>query len=133
MKTVKVWRVIGLAIALEAVLFVTLVPLISRLSWTWLMVAIAAGCAIFGYAAGWLVARGMSSGAALHGLLIGLLATVIYFVLNIFQPGGIMAAVNFYGATIFVTVNGLKIAACVAGAVMHRADRVSGPAVSAVR
>ena len=108
-------RVIVLAVALEAVLFATLVPLISRLDRTPLMTAIGAGCAIFGFAAGWLVARGLTSGRLLHGLLVGVLATVIYLGINVFQPGGVMAAVTFYGLPLFLGLNGLRIVGCLIG------------------
>ena len=122
-------RIVGLAIALEAVLFATLVPLISRLGFTSLMVAIGAGCAIFGYVAGWLVARGLSSGAALHGALVGVIATLIYLGINLTQPGGIMAAVAFYGAPLFVGVNALRIVGCVAGALTAKRPAAATAAV----
>jgi hypothetical protein len=121
MTTIRWGRIIGLAIALEAVLFVTLVPLISRLGHVWLMTAIAAGCAIFGYVAGRLAARGLQSDRLLHGLLVGIIATAIYLAINVFQPGGIGAALAFYGATLFVAVNALRIVGCLAGAYTFRA------------
>ena len=119
MISIRWGRIVGLAFALEAVLFATLVPLISRLSWSRLMLAIAAGCLVFGYVAGRLVARGLTSGAALHGLLVGVIATAIYIAINLAQPGGLAAAVMFYGAPLFVGINALRIVGCVAGAAQH--------------
>jgi hypothetical protein len=118
MSSIRWIRVVVLAVALEAALFVTLVPLISRLSWLWLMIVIALGCAVFGYIAGRLVAKGLASGAALHGLLVGGIATAIYLAINVAQPGGIAAAVAFYGAPLFIGVNALRIAGSVAGAIL---------------
>ena len=122
-------RIVGLAFALEAVLFATLLPLIPKLTWTPLMVAIAAGCLVFGYAAGWLVARGLSSGAALHGALVGVLATLIYLAINLTQPGGITAAMAFYGPPLFVGINALRIVGCVAGALTARRPAAAAAAV----
>jgi len=115
MTSIRWGRIVILAIALEAVLFATLVPLISRLGFNALMLAIAFGCLLFGYIAGWIVATGTSR-PVLHGLLVGILATAIYLAINLFQPGGIGAAVAFYGAPLFIVVNALRIAGSVSGA-----------------
>lgn len=110
-------RIVLLAIALEAALFVTLVPLISRLSFTPLMIAIGGGCALFGYISGRIAAIGLTpSRAVLHGALVGILATIIYLAVNLLQPGGLGAAVTFYGAPLFVGLNALRIVGCMAGA-----------------
>jgi len=120
MTPIRWLRVLVLAVALEAVLFATLVPLISRLGRPLLMTAIAAGCLVFAYIAGRLVARGLTSGAALNGLLVGVIATLLYIAINMTQPGGVMAAVTFYGAPLFVAVNALRIVGSVLGA-LHQA------------
>jgi hypothetical protein len=109
-------RVVGLAFALEAALFAALVPIQSLLRLRVWFAAVAIGCALFGYAAGRLAARGLPSRALLHGFLVGLLATIIYIVLCMTGPGGLPAAVAFYGAPLFVAVNALRIAGCAAGA-----------------
>ena len=112
-------RVIGLAFALEAALFVTLVPLISRIPQNVLFVLIGIGCAVFGFIAGWLAARGLPSRGVLHGSLVGVLATIIYLVLCVVGPGGIPAAAAFYGTLLFVSLNALRIAGSTAGAVLQ--------------
>ena len=124
MTTIRWGRVIGLAFALEAALFAALVPLISRLSLRTLFVVIAIGCAVFGYVAGRLVARGLTSGAALHGLLTGVVATAMYIVVCMLGQGGLAAAVAFYGLPLYVGINALRIAGSTAGA-MHQASRSS--------
>ena len=113
-------RVVGLAFALEAALFAALVPLQAVLSLHVWFVAVAVGCAVFGYAAGRLAARGLTSQAVLHGILVGVIATGIYLVINLLAPGGLAAAVAFYGAPLFVAVNALRIVGCAAGA-FHQA------------
>jgi Na+/proline symporter len=110
-------RIVGLAIALEAMLFVTLVPLQTRLDLRAWFVAVTIGCVLFGYIAGRLAARGLTARAALHGLLVGVLATIIYLVLCMLGPGGLSAAVDLYGAPLYVLLNALRIVACVTGAI----------------
>jgi len=113
-------RVIGLAFALEVVLFVTLVPLQPLLARNTWFAAVTFGCALFGYIAGRLAARGLRSQAVLHGLLVGILATIIYLAICTLAPGGIAAAVAVYGAPLFVLLNALRIAGCTVGAVHGR-------------
>jgi hypothetical protein len=113
-------RIIGLAFALEVGLFVTLVPLQPPLARNTWFAAVTFGCALFGYIAGRLAASGLRSHAVLHGLLVGILATIIYFVICALAPGGIAAAVAAYGAPLFVLLNALKIVSCTVGAVHGR-------------
>jgi hypothetical protein len=115
-------RVIGLAFALEAALFAALVPLQQLLSLRVWFTAVAIGCAVFAYAAGRLAARGLTSHAVLHGLLVGVIATGIYLVINVFAPGGLRATVAFYGATLFVLLNALRIAGCAVGALHQQSS-----------
>jgi hypothetical protein len=117
-------RIVGLAFALEVTLFVTLVPLQKPLGLRPWFVAVTIGCVLFGYIAGRLAARGLTSRAALHGLLVGVLATIIYLVLCMLGPGGLSAAVGFYGAPLYVLLNALRIASCVTGAI-HGTKRIA--------
>jgi hypothetical protein len=117
-------RVIGLAFALEAVLFASLVPLQQVISQRLWFVLVAIGCAVFGYIAGRLAARGLTSGVVLNGLLVGVLATIIYIVLCMLGPGGLPAAIAAYGAPLYILNNALRIAGCVIGAVHQGATQV---------
>ena len=117
MKNIRWGRIVGLAFALEATLFVTLVPLQKPLALRLWFVPVTVGCAFFGYIAGRLAARGLTSRAALHGFLVGVLATTIYLALCMLGPGGISAAVDLYGAPLYVLLNALRIAGCVTGAI----------------
>lgn len=116
-------RVIGLAFALEIVLFAVFVPLQSVLSPGAWFAGVAIGCALFGYVAGRIAAIGLISRAALHGLLVGLVATTIYILICVFGPGGLPAAVAAYGAPLYVLNNVLRIAGCTVGAVHQGAGR----------
>jgi hypothetical protein len=117
-------RIVGLAFALEAALFVTLVPLQPLISQRLWFVAVTIGCALFGCLAGRFAARGLTSRAVLHGLLVGILATIIYIGLCLAGPGGIAAAVAVYGAPLYVSLNVLRIVSCAAGA-MHGESRIA--------
>jgi len=110
-------RIVGLAFALEAALFVTLVPLQKPLALRTWFVAVTIGCALFGYIAGRFAARDLPSRGALHGLLVGVLATMIYLALCMLGPGGLPAAVSLYGAPLYVLLNVLRIAACATGSI----------------
>jgi hypothetical protein len=118
-------RVVGIAFALEAVLFAVLVPIQGLLSLTVWFVAVTIGCFVFGYAAGLWVARGVTSRFALHGFLVGAVATLIYLALCALAPGGIPAAAAMYGTALYVLNNALRMAGCALGA-MHQERRSRG-------
>jgi len=115
-------RVVGIAVALEAVLFVVLVPIQQLLGLTVWFAAVAIGCFVLGYAAGLWVARGVTSRRALHGLLVGAVATLIYLAICALAPGGIPAAAAVYGTPLYMLNNALRIAGCALGA-MHQERR----------
>ena len=118
-------RVVGIAFALEAVLFAVLVPMQGLLGLTVWFAAVAIGCFVFGYAAGRWVARGVTSRLALHGLLVGAVATLIYLALCALAPGGIPAAAAIYGTPLYILNNALRIAGCSLGAAhQERGSRV---------
>ena len=118
-------RVVGIAFALEAVLFAVLVPIQGLLGPTVWFAAVAIGCFVFGYAAGRWVARGVTSRPALHGFLVGVVATLIYLALCALGPGGIPAAAAIYGTPLYMLNNALRIAGCALGAVhQERRSRV---------
>jgi hypothetical protein len=72
--------------------------------------------AVFG---AWAV-RKETSGFALKGLLLGVIAMTIYFGLCSLAPGGLRAVVAGYGLTMFVTFNVLRTAGCIAGAMSRK-------------
>lgn len=109
-------RIVVAACALEAALFAVLLPLQPVLSPRMWLGAVAICCALFSYGAGWVAARRLQSGALVHGLLVGVLATSLYIALNMAQPGGVSAAVAFYGGPLFALLNLLRIAGCAIGA-----------------
>ena len=108
-------RVVLLALALEVVLFATLLPIQPLLSPRAWLVAVGIGAVVFSYAAGWLAGRGLKTGGALNGFLVGAIETAVYLALNFFGPGGIAVALGVYGLPLFVLLNVAKVAASTAG------------------
>jgi hypothetical protein len=87
-------------------------------------VAVALACFGFGWLFGaWAVARA-TSGFALQGLLVGLVAMAMYFGMCAMAPGGLTGVVAAYGLTMFVAFNALRTLGCVLGAA-YRGAKIS--------
>lgn len=111
------WRLVVLsALLLEIVLFAVLVP-IGFVSTTVFLVAVPIGCFVFGYLVTRWLLQTLSSGLLLHGTLVGVVATAMYFGLIFMQPGGLSSAIAVYGAPLFWFSQAMRIAGCVTGAV----------------
>lgn len=108
-------RILVAAFVLEVVLLVTLVPIQIFIGTQPFLIAVPIGCFVFGALAGMWPLRRLQSGFILHGALIGIVATLIYLGLCAMAPGGILAAAAAYGPAMFVFVNLLRIAGCLAG------------------
>jgi hypothetical protein len=110
------WRRVVLgALLLEMVLFAVLVP-ISFVNTTVFLVAVPIGCFVFGYLVTRWLLRTLSSGMLLHGTLLGVVATAMYFGLVFMQPDGLSSAIAIYGVPLFWFSQAMRIAGCVTGA-----------------
>ena len=107
-------RVVLGALLLELILFVVLVP-IGFANTAIFLIAVPIGCFVFGYLVTKWVLRTLTSGWVLHGALVGIVATAMYFGLVMSSPGGLAAGVATYGAPLFYFCQVLRIAGCVAG------------------
>jgi hypothetical protein len=119
-------RIIAGAFLLELLLLVTLVPiglifgmpgLPGATDFTVFFIAVPVGCFLGGVAAGAWVSRPLPANHALHGLLTGVGATLIYLALCTTQPDSIAGVIAGYGATLFWVSQALRIAGSIAGAV----------------
>jgi hypothetical protein len=108
-------RVVLGALLLEIVLFTVLVP-ISFVSTTVFLAAVPIGCFVFGYLVTRWLLRALSSGLLLHGALVGIAATAMYFGLVFMQPDGLSGVIAVYGAPLFWFSQAMRIAGCVTGA-----------------
>src|SRR5262245_19860953 len=79
------------------------------------LAAAAIGCAVLGFLFGKWVARAAGSQHALHGLLLGIVATVMYIGLCSLAPGGIVGVITAYSPALYALFNVLRIGGCWAG------------------
>jgi hypothetical protein len=108
-------RVALIALVLEVVLFAVLVP-ISFISMTTFLVAVPIGAFAFAFlVTSWLL-KPVTMALLPHGVLVGVVATMMYFGLVAAQPGGVQAAVAVYGVPLFWFSQALRVAGCIAGA-----------------
>jgi hypothetical protein len=75
-------------------------------------VSAAVGCAGLGFLFGLWTARKASSRPGLHGLLTGIVASVIYFGLCLLAPGGLPAVIAAYSPAIYGLLNVLRTLGC---------------------
>ena len=126
-------RIVAGAVAIEVLLIAAAIPMFAffdnpfvegagneTASYTPIFVTISAACFVIGALCGHWVARPLSSQVALHGLLVGILATTLYLAIASIPPNTIAAVAAAYGAFWFVLANGLRIAGAVAGAAYRR-------------
>lgn len=120
-------RILSGAFLLELLLFVVLIPIgltfgmpgaPGATDFTVFFIAVPVGCFLAGCAiAGWML-RTVLSRRALHGALLGVIATLIYLAICAAQPGGVSAVIQGYGRLLFWASQALRIAGCVFGAVL---------------
>ena len=67
----------------------------------------------------------------LHGALLGVLATAMYFGLVLMQPDGLSSAIAVYGVPLFWFSQAMRIVGCVTGALhVQRRAAVRLPATA---
>lgn len=88
---------------------------------------IGVGCFLAGFVVALWLGRGVNDRVVLHGLLMGLFATVLYVAL-VAGSGQWSSALAGYGTVTFVIVNGLRIVGAVLGGVMCERQRRPVPA-----
>jgi hypothetical protein len=122
-------RIVVTAFLLELTLFVVLVPIGvvfgmpgagTGTDFTVFFAAVPIGCFGFGALFGWWMGRRILSHHAMHGVLLGVIACVIYVAVCSIPPNTIAAVVAGYGPVRFWLFNGLRVAGCVVGTVASR-------------
>jgi hypothetical protein len=108
-------RIVAGAFLLELALFVVFVPLLVSFDVPTVVPFVVVGCFVFGFVISWWMVRKVRGRHVLHATLIGVLATAIYLLLGVAQPGGIAPVVAIYGPILFFLGNALRILGCAAG------------------
>ena len=119
---VRWWRVVIAAFLVEVGLLATTLPLTLLLGERVFVTAVPVACVIVPFIITWLATRKLPGARALHGWLIGIVATVMYFALVI-GTSSIAEAATIYGLPMFIAVNALRVVSAAAGG--YAADRRS--------
>lgn len=128
-KQVRWLRVVVAAFLIEVGLIVTTLPFILLIAEELVFrAAVPVACVIVPFVVVWFATRKLPGARALHGLLIGIVATAMYFALVI-GASSIAEAVTSYGSTaMFVGVNALRVVSAAAGG--YAADRRAVPSAA---
>jgi lipopolysaccharide export LptBFGC system permease protein LptF len=114
-KNVRWLRVVIAAFLVEVGLVVTTLPFIPILGEELVFQAVVpSACLVVPFIVAWLATRKLPSGRVLHGLLIGVVATIMYFALVI-GSSSIAEAAATYGVPLFIAVNALRMVSAAAG------------------
>jgi|SRR6185503_6341705 len=117
-------RVVVAAFVIEAALM-TMVPLIPLLGQDFVLkVIVPIACLVVPFVVAFVATRPLAAARGLHGLLIGVVATVMYFALVV-GFFSIAEASSSYGLPLFFGVNALRIVSAAAGG--YFADRRAVP------
>jgi len=106
MNQVRWLRVIVAAFLVEVGLVVTTVPFLLLIGEQVLVTAVPVACLAVPFVVAWLATRRLPAARLLHGVLIGIVATLMYFAL-VMGTGSIAEAAAAYGVPLFIVVNAL--------------------------
>lgn len=123
-------RVIVAAVLYEVVLFAITIAMTLFVPIEALLPYVPAVVFVVGFPFGMWAAKKLASGFVLHGTLVGIVATLIYFALILGQLGSITPVIEMYGPVPFFLANALKILGCVAGAYAAGRRREAAKAVA---
>ena len=107
-------RVLIAAFLVEVGLAVTGVPLLLLVGDIALMTVVPVLCVVVPFVVTWFATRKLPGARVLHGALIGIVATAMYFVLVV-VTASIADASAAYGLPLFIGVNALRIVSAAAG------------------
>jgi hypothetical protein len=118
-------RVLVAAFLFEVALVALTIPIVQFFGMEAFVPFVPPVCFVVGYPFGAWAVRKAESGFALHGLLVGIVASIIYFALILGESGSIQPVIDLYGPVLFFLANALKILGCVAGAYAGGRRRVA--------
>jgi hypothetical protein len=118
-------RVFAGAVLVEAGLIGLTLPVALLAGTTVFLAVVPPACFGVGFVCAWWACRKIESRFVLHGALIGIIATAIYFGLVLSQPGGMASVMELYGPFLFFLANGLRVIGCVAGGAAAKGPRTA--------
>jgi len=108
-------RVVIAAFIVEVGLAVTAIPFVLLFGPPAYVTAVPVVCVIVPFVVVWFATRKLSGARVLHGLLIGIVATVLYFALVIGASSIGAAVASYGGVAMLAVVNVLRVAGALAG------------------
>jgi hypothetical protein len=114
MQQIRWLRVVIAALLVEVGLVVTTVPFVPLVGDQLFFVAVPIACLVVPFVVVLFATRKLANAHVVHGLLIGVVATLMYFALVI-GTASIAEAAATYGTPLFVIVNALRVLSAVAG------------------
>ena len=114
MQQIRWLRVVIAAFLVEVGLLVTTLPFVPLLGERVFFVIVPIACLVVPFVVVWLATRKLAAGHVVHGLSIGVVATLMYFALVI-GTASIAEAAATYGMSLFLIVNALRLLSAVAG------------------
>ena len=117
-------RVVIAGFLVEVGLAVTGIPLVLLIGDSAYMTAVPIACVVVPFVVAWLATRTLPGARVLNAVMIGIVATALYFVLVI-VASSIAEASATYGLPLFIVVNALRIVSAAAGG--YAADRSAAP------
>jgi hypothetical protein len=120
-------RVVIAAFLVEVGLVVAGVPLLLLIGDIAYTTVVPAACIVVPFVIAWLATRPLPGARVLNAVLIGIVATAMYFVL-VFVASSIAEASAVYGVPLFIGVNALRIVSATAGG--YFADRRAVPSAA---
>lgn len=124
MTSIRWLRVVIAAFIVELGLVVTTVPFLLLIGDRVFATAVPVACLVVPFVVAWLATRKLPARRLLHGVLIGAVATLFYFVLVI-GTGSVAEAVGSYGLPLFIVVNAVRVLSAAAGG--YAAERGAAP------
>lgn len=124
MNQIRWLRVVIAAFIVEVGLVVTTVPFLLLIGEQAFVTAVPVACLVVPFVVAWLAVRRLPAARLLHGVLIGVAATLMYFALVI-GTASIAEAAAAYGVPLFIVVNALRVLSAAAGG--YAAERSTAP------
>ena len=123
-------RILVAAFVYEVALIALTIPLTFFIAMEDLVPAVPAIVLVVGFPFGMWVARTLTSGFVVHGILVGIVATAMYLGLILATSGGsLQPVIDLYGPVAFFLANALKVAGCAVGAYVAGRKRALVPEI----